>query len=206
MEEDLYKTLELKLRVEFLKKVKEYACKLHDEVVNQKYDNYLPYSFHLNLVAKFVMKFMPDDITDDVKAGLIMAAYLHDSIEDARLTYNDVLELLSDEFKFVADIVYACTNERGKNRKERANDKFYEELRTTPYAPFVKACDRLANVFYSTEISTASRMKEVYKKEMDEFTEKIGLTEEIFRTTSDDPMVEATKKVIFAIDDLLEEE
>lgn len=60
--------------------------------------------------------------------------------------------------------------------------------------------------FYSTEISTASRMKEVYKKEMDEFTEKIGLTEEIFRTTSDDPMVEATKKVIFAIDDLLEEE
>lgn len=70
----------------------------------------------------------------------------------------------------------------------------------------MKACDRLANVFYSTEISTASRMKEVYKKEMDEFTEKIGLTEEIFRTTSDDPMVEATKKVIFAIDDLLEEE
>ena len=63
MEEDFYKTLELKLRVEFLKKVKEYACKLHDEVVNQKYDNYLPYSFHLNLVAKFVMKFMPDDIT-----------------------------------------------------------------------------------------------------------------------------------------------
>lgn len=206
MGSDINKTIETQLRLDFLKEIKEYACKLHDEVVNQKYDNYLPYSFHLNLVAKFVIKFMPNNLSEDVKAGLVMAAYLHDSIEDARLTYNDVLGLLSDEFKFVADIVYACTNEKGKNRKERANDKFYEELRATPYAPFVKACDRLANVFYSTEISTSSRMKEVYEKEMDEFTEKIGLTEEILRTTSDDPMVEATKKVVFAIDDLLEEE
>jgi hypothetical protein len=47
-----------------------------------------------------------------------------------------------------ADIIYAVTNDKGKNRKERAGVKYYEGIRKTPGAVFVKLCDRIANVQY----------------------------------------------------------
>jgi (p)ppGpp synthase/HD superfamily hydrolase len=86
-----------------------------------------------------------------------------------RVSYNDVKDALGQE---VADIVYAVTNEKGKNRKERANDKYYEGIRNTPGAVFVKLCDRIANVQYSK--MTGSRMFEMYKKENINFMIKLG--------------------------------
>jgi hypothetical protein len=74
-----------------------------------------------------------------------------------------------------ADIIYAVTNEKGKNRKERANDKYYEGIRNTPGAVFVKLCDRIANVQYSK--MTGSRMFEMYKKENDDFLTSLGFVE-----------------------------
>jgi hypothetical protein len=71
-----------------------------------------------------------------------------------------------------ADIIYALTNEKGKNRKERANDKYYEGIRNTPGAVFVKLCDRIANVQYSK--MTGSRMFEMYKKENINFMVSLG--------------------------------
>jgi (p)ppGpp synthase/HD superfamily hydrolase len=97
------------------------------------------------------------------------ATWGHDLIEDCRVSYNDVKEQLGQE---AADIIYAVTNEKGKNRKERANDKYYEGIRNTPGAVFVKLCDRIANVQYSK--MTKSRMFEMYKKENDEFIVKLG--------------------------------
>jgi (p)ppGpp synthase/HD superfamily hydrolase len=90
-------------------------------------------------------------------------------IEDCRVSYNDVKEQLGQE---AADIIYAVTNEKGKNRKERANDKYYEGIRNTPGAVFVKLCDRIANVQYSK--MTKSRMFEMYKKENDDFIVRLG--------------------------------
>ena len=40
----------------------------------------------------------------------------------------------------------------------------------TKFAPFIKACDRLANIRYSKE--TGSRMFDIYKKEMKDFIEE----------------------------------
>ena len=45
--------------------------------------------------------------------------------------------------------------------------KYYEGIRNTAGAIFVKLCDRLANVKYSKD--TNSRMLEVYKSEYSEF-------------------------------------
>ena len=64
------------------------------------------------------------------------------------------------------------TNEKGKNRKERANDKYYEGIRNTPGAVFVKLCDRIANVQYSK--MTGSRMFDKYREENDNFVIKLG--------------------------------
>jgi (p)ppGpp synthase/HD superfamily hydrolase len=97
------------------------------------------------------------------------ASWGHDLIEDTRVSYNDVKTELGEE---VADIIYAVTNDKGKHRKERAGDKYYEGIRSTPGAVFVKLCDRIANVQYGK--MTKSRMFEMYKKENDEFVIQLG--------------------------------
>jgi (p)ppGpp synthase/HD superfamily hydrolase len=142
---------------------------------NHWYDEYLPYEFHLRMVAQAAKDFIhlvPDsndgEITD--REAITMAAYGHDLIEDTRVSYNDVKEVLGIQ---AANIIYAVSNEKGKNRKERANDKYYEGIRNTPGAVFVKLCDRIANVQYSK--MTKSRMFEMYKKENAEFTKALGL-------------------------------
>lgn len=141
---------------------------------NHWYDQYLPYEFHLRMVAQAAKDFIhliPDsnDGETQFRDNVTMAAYGHDLIEDTRVSYNDVKEVLGLQ---AADIIYAVSNEKGKNRKERANDKYYEGIRNTPGAVFVKLCDRIANVQYSK--MTKSRMFEMYKKENDEFMVKLG--------------------------------
>jgi (p)ppGpp synthase/HD superfamily hydrolase len=116
-------------------------------------------------------KIYPFDM--DRKISLRRACYLacwgHDLIEDTRTSYNDVKDKLGQE---VAEIIYAVTNEKGKNRKERANHKYYEGIRNTKGAIFVKLCDRIANVQYSK--MTKSRMFEMYQKENQHFIEELG--------------------------------
>ena len=142
-----------------------FAIKAHSDT-NHLYDG-KPYSVHLAMVAYYAQKYIeyvPEEYRDDV----ISACWLHDTIEDTRNTYNDIKKISCE---FIADIVYAVTNEKGKNRKERANDAYYKGIRETPFAVFVKLCDRLANVKYS--LDTNSRMLDVYRKENYEFINKL---------------------------------
>jgi (p)ppGpp synthase/HD superfamily hydrolase len=141
---------------------------------NHFYDTYLPYEFHLRMVAQVAEKFInliPDwtDGNEVFRDSIKLAAYGHDLIEDTRVSYNDVKEQLGQE---AADIIYAVTNEKGKTRKERANNRYYEGIRNTKGAVFVKLCDRIANVQYSK--MTKSRMFEMYKKENDDFMTELG--------------------------------
>ena len=71
-----------------------------------------------------------------VISEVLAACWVHDVIEDCRETYNDVKNVLGER---VADIAYALTNEKGKTRKERANDKYYEGIRNTPFALIIMA-------------------------------------------------------------------
>ena len=145
----------------------------HNET-NHMYDTYLPYEFHLRMVAKVAEKFIElipnlNDGETALRDTVLLATYGHDLIEDTRVSYNDVKENLG---LGSADIIYACTNEKGKNRKERANEKYYEGIRNTQGAVFVKLCDRIANVQYSK--MTGSRMFDMYKKENINFMIKLG--------------------------------
>lgn len=154
----------------------QWCINKHNET-NHMYDTYLPYEFHLRMVAKAANDFInliPDknDGESSFRDQIILAAYGHDLIEDTRVSYNDVKEVLG---LVPADIIYAVTNEKGKNRKERANDKYYEGIRNTPGAVFVKLCDRIANVQYSK--MTGSRMFEMYKKENINFMVQLGRME-----------------------------
>lgn len=134
---------------------------------NHLYGDYLPYRYHLESVVRYVKKFAHCESQVHL-IDLILAAYGHDLIEDTRVTYNDVRRELGVS---VANIIYALTNEKGKNRKERANEKYYKEIMNTPGARFIKLCDRLANAQFSTIIE--SNMRDVYRKENEFFLKKL---------------------------------
>ena len=160
-----------------LQKAQEYFYHLHDIECNQKYDKKLPYSFHLDMVLKQVQKFSyliknrysranPEKNMfnlDTIWDEIVVSAFGHDSIEDARLTYNDIKELYGDR---VADIIYLCTEDKGKTRAERKSEKWYNELKTNDLAVFIKLCDIIANVKYS--FLTNSSMFGKYKQEYEE--------------------------------------
>lgn len=163
----------------------DWCIEQHRET-NHYYDKYLPYEFHLRMVVQAYHDFkhlLPENLltredsiyhnsfetVDETRSAIELACWGHDLIEDTRVSYNDVREKLGFN---AAEIIYAVSNEKGKNRKERANDKYYDGIRNTPGAVFVKLCDRIANVQYSK--MTKSRMFEMYKKENNNFIEKLG--------------------------------
>ena len=157
---------------------------IHDEECNQKYDCF-KYSYHLISVVNIMSKYAPIDLGYMTYNVYKIAAAAHDAIEDARMTYNDIVKLIKSKFESynidyknfeqfpykVADIVYALTDEKGKNRTERHSVKYWEGIENTDGAAFIKCCDRLANIEYS--ISKGSRMLDVYKKEYHEFLSHI---------------------------------
>lgn len=129
--------------------------------------NGMPYAVHLEMVASVGGQFI-QMIPEGSREVVLSACWAHDTIEDTRKTYNDVKNALGPH---VADIVYALTNEKGKARKDRANAKYYRGIRDTPYATFVKVCDRIANAKYSKE--TRSSMFNAYVKENARFMHEL---------------------------------
>lgn len=163
----------------WLRAMEQEAFALHDRV-NQRYGEFLPYGFHLKMTASYVSRYGHLVAKSEADVLVLYAsAYLHDTIEDARLTYNDLVKFvrnfkpegvtLPDECTAqldsrVPEIVYALTNEKGRNRSERANATYYKGIRETPFASFIKMCDRLANLRYTVMFVFANYMFDVYKK------------------------------------------
>lgn len=147
-------------------KISEFFIHRHDVYCNQKYAGDLPYSFHLKMVDAQALRFQYY-ITDPIhKTSLIIGIWGHDAIEDARMTFNDIvnlndiLHLQLEESKLTlvdaqaacrraAHIIYACTELRGHNRKERHGPEYMTTLINDSDAIFVKLCDIIANVKFS---------------------------------------------------------
>ncbi len=196
---------------EQIERIRESAHELHRSV-NQTYGDELPYGYHLDMVVNGIRDFghlvcaREEDLLP-----LFFGGYYHDSIEDARLTYNDVLKtargMMTEEQAVMAtEIAYALTNDKGRTRAERAGEEYYKGIRKTPYAPFVKLCDRLANITYSCSgvNDNSLRMKEIYKGEVPHFLASIN-------PHSDDPRLLVPQEVVYKlaeclIDDLEREE
>lgn len=165
---------------EAIEQIRQAAHELH-RAVSQTYGQGLPYAVHLDMVASQVMSH-----GHEVCAGehdllpMVFGAYFHDSIEDARQTYNDVTRLArqwmdDEQAHMAAEIVYALTNDKGRTRAERAGERYYQGIRQTPYAPLVKLADRVANMTYSATHDNADNvhMREVYRRELPHFLEAI---------------------------------
>lgn len=97
-----------------------------------------------------------------------------------------------------AEMVYALTNEKGRTRAERANDKYYQGIRETAYAPFLKLADRLANITYSCSHSNEANghMRQVYRSEWPHFLEAITSDKTDVRYSLPKEMVDEIENMI----------
>ena len=136
---------------------KMYAIRMHGL---QDYDGF-PYHKHLQDVESVLRKF------GYIK--LIVPGWLHDVLEDAPVSYNDIKKHFGIE---VAEIVYCVTDELGRNRKER-KVKTLPKIKSNPYAIIIKLADRIANVEHS--IKHNSRMFLMYEKEYNEFKKALQI-------------------------------
>lgn len=112
---------------------------------NQSYDEIFPYEKHL------------DDVVDVLKrfgfAGMyIIAGYLHDSIEDDGISYNDIKKHFGVE---IAEMVYCVSDESGRNRQEKKK-KTLPKTASNPDAIILKLADRIANVEHAGKIGMYS--------------------------------------------------
>ena len=141
------------IRLTLVKEAAYFAISAHG---NQTYDSY-PYYYHLEEVVDILREF---GYTDD---KYIVAGYLHDTLEDTAVSYNDIKERFGEE---IAEIVFAVTDELGRNRKER-KAKTYPKIKANKDAIIVKLADRISNMRNS--LLKGHKMSEMYIKEYGTF-------------------------------------
>ena len=139
-----------------LTKIKEaayFAIWLHGM---QKYDD-KPYFYHLEQVVDVLNEF---GFTDE---KYIISGYLHDTLEDCAISYNDIKK----DFGFeIAEIVYCVSDESGRNRKER-KEKTYPKIKSNADAIIVKLADRIANL--NNSLKNNPSIAHMYTKEYGDF-------------------------------------
>ncbi len=115
---------------------KSYAT-LHHVIRKGQLYGVVPYTHHLAAVESVLREF---GVTNE---DILVAAWLHDIVEDTDVKVRDVEENFGPE---VAKLVAAVTSEDGPNRKTR-NALTYPKIRETgPDAICLKLADRIANV------------------------------------------------------------
>lgn len=129
------------------------------EHANQSYDIF-GYMYHIKLVVK-ISQLLGYDETIQV------ACALHDVMEDGSISYNDIKNYFGKE---IAEIVYAVTDELGRNRKDRKSNT-YPKIRQLWKAVAVKLCDRIANMTHSAKYNP--KMITMYRKEHAAFKEAL---------------------------------
>lgn len=125
---------------------------------NQKYADIHPYTLHLLDVMMTLVQF------GIIDPHILAAALLHDVIEDTPYNYADVKNRTDSEL--VADIVYAVTDELGRNRKER-KERTLPKLDKFLQAQYVKLADWISNVRQCYRNS--HKMYQMYKKDYKSF-------------------------------------
>ena len=113
-----------------------------------------PYVHHLDAVVATLLRFDPQ-----VESDVLVAAYLHDVVEDTPVTLAQVMERFGSR---VAELVGAVTSEPGATRKERQL-KTWPKTVETEGAVRLKLADRIANVAACWD--TRSRLLFMYHQE-----------------------------------------
>jgi len=118
---------------------------------NQTYDDIYPYIKHIDDVVDVMKRF-------GYSGKYIIAAYLHDIVEDTALSYNKIKKRFGLE---VAEMVYCVTDELGRDRAEK-KAKTLPKTASNPNAIELKLGDRIANIEHGGKIG-------MYRDEYEQF-------------------------------------
>jgi (p)ppGpp synthase/HD superfamily hydrolase len=126
----------------------------HTACGQKRADNVTPYISHPARVAELVQEFYEHQIAM-VPIYAVAAAWLHDVLEDTKLTRQDLIDLGVD-FDTL-DIVERLTK---KNGNELATPEYYQGIADSEMALFVKAADRCSNLEDAlSEVNRTSGLK-----------------------------------------------
>jgi len=159
---------------ELYPKAKKVAAEKHSK---QEYGAGQSYTVHLAAVEAVLRRFgyNPDAGSEEERflaQRLIVAAWLHDTVEDTDMTLADIIK---DFGQPVAALVDGVTNEPGANRAER-HKKTYPKTRNTPNAIILKLADRIANIEASIRNynkQKGSSFLGMYAKEWENFKKEL---------------------------------
>jgi (p)ppGpp synthase/HD superfamily hydrolase len=133
------------------KQARDFAIEWHGD---QKYGN-KPFVYHLDMVYQNTKDFcLPPDVR--------VAAFLHDIIEDTKVTYEMVRHYFG---AITASLVESVTDKPGKNRREK-HENTYPLLRIYgKNGVALKLCDRLANA----TVSYREKRKRIFNEYQQEY-------------------------------------
>ena len=113
-----------------------YACEKHAGATRD--DGITPYAMHPIRVAENLRRFC-----DERDENVLIAALLHDTIEDAAVTYDDIAAKFGEE---VAGLVAELTNDNRLPKAKRRAEMMAHLADLSPKAKRIKLADRLDNV------------------------------------------------------------
>ena len=114
-----------------LKRARDFAVEAHGD---QPYGD-KPYVEHLSAVVRTLQDF-------DAPTSCLVAAWLHDVVEDTAATIEQVRSEFGEE---VASLVWAVTGEGNGDRRAHT-DSICRKVAAYPDAAMVKLADRIANI------------------------------------------------------------
>jgi hypothetical protein len=120
----------------------------------QKYGRENPYTVHLRGVFSQLNLLLARMNQKDSR--LLAAAYLHDVLEDTEVKYDQLKQTFGTD---IAELVYAVTDEVGRNRRERHNKTYPKIAAAGDRAVLLKIADRLANVLYSLQFKYPQKLE-----------------------------------------------
>lgn len=135
----------------------------------------LPYIVHPAMVAVFGYRSFDvfeglEDAAERIEAAAC-GLWLHDVMEDAAWTYNDVRDAFNER---VAETVYHVTDHKGKTRAER-QERTYAEMAGRLEPTFVKLCDRYVNTWWN--LTTGGGKAAKYAEEWERFRRVLEVPE-----------------------------
>ncbi len=137
-----------------LDKALKYATIMHEGQL--RYGG-VPYINHPKRVAQYVRKYKQSNSIE----MLMMCAYLHDTLEDTKATYYDLVNIFGPQ---VASIVLELTTD--EDLKKEIGKERYLEIKMknmSSWALVIKLCDRLDNI---SDLENASiQFRQKYTKE-----------------------------------------